>query len=94
MGCAGSVAEGLDDESLGVVLFVGREFSHLKSLSAVGVFEGYRQYLVGLECRLEGDVSKCTVEGVFAAGEESGVFQFFIVASTFKSGTVKESGGL
>ena len=89
IGRTGGVTECLDDESLGIVLFVGRELSHLKGLSTVGVFEGYRQDLVGLECRLEGDVSKRTVEGVFAAGEEPCVFQLLIVASAFKSGTVK-----
>ena len=51
------VLQRLDEEGLGGVGVVGGKLAHLVCHSAVGVFECHSQHLVGLQRRLETDVS-------------------------------------
>ena len=83
------VFERFDEESLRVVLDVGRKFPHLIGLSAISVFKRHCQHLIGLERRLERHITQGRVERIFGTAQQACAFQFFVVLTTHQIHCVK-----
>ena len=82
------------EQSLTGIGVVACKLAHLIGHAAVGVFIGYGEYLVGLQRTLQRNVSQGRIDGVFRGREQSGTFEFFVVASAHKSAEcVKHRGG-
>ena len=90
---AGRILQRLHEEHLFGVLAVGGELADLVGLSAVGVFVGYGQHLVGLEGLLQRHIAQCGVERVFRGRELAGRLEFFVVYPTRQPGTVEHLRG-
>ena len=83
--CRARVLQRLDKQGLGSIGIVGCKLTHLIGHSTVCVFERHSQYLVGLKCCLQTDISQGTVECVFRRGEQSCALHLFIIHTTRKS---------
>ena len=79
------ILEGFDIERLTDILaLVGSKLSHPESLSAIGVFVGNGEHLVGLQRGLQRDVSKGSVERIFRSGHQTGRSQFLVVLTALE----------
>ena len=56
--CVRGVLQGLDEQGLGIVGQVGREFAHLVGCAVISVFEGYGQDFVRLQGKVERHVAQ------------------------------------
>ena len=86
------VLQRLHEERLTDVCHIAGELTHLVGLSAVGVFVGDRQHLVGLQRHLQRDVSQCGVHRVFRRVQESCALQLLVVGATRQVGLLVEHG--
>ena len=90
---AGRVLQRLHEEHFLGVLAVGGELADLVGLSAIGVFVGHGQHLVGLEGLLQRHIAQGGVERVFRGRELAGRLEFFVVYPTRQPGAVEHLRG-
>ena len=76
------VLQGLHEEALVGLRQVGRELTHLIGLSAIGVFVGHSQHLVGLQSCLQRHIAQGRVHRIFARCQQAGRGQLLVVHTT------------
>ena len=81
LGIVAGILQGLDVESLVGIGMLGGKLTDLVRSSAIGIFEGNGQHLVGLQGGLQRDITQGLVQGIFRRGQQSGGSQLLVVGA-------------
>ncbi|CRH71597.1 Uncharacterised protein [Chlamydia trachomatis] len=72
-------------ERLRSAVDVSRKFTHLIGFTTKCVLIRHGQDLIGIECRVEGDIAQRTIERVLRRRQQTRTLNFFIVLSSLNS---------
>ncbi len=86
------ILQRLYEQCLLHILLVGCELTHLISLSAGSIFVCYGKHLVGLQRRLQRDISESLVHGIFRRIEQTCALQLLVVGTSHEPGNPVEHG--
>ena len=83
-GCGGTLQQ-FHIKGIGSVVDIGGKFTHLVGFAAVSVLESHSEHFVGVERRSERNVAQRCVDRIFRRTEQSRLFNFFIILTTFNA---------
>ena len=88
------ILERLDKKSLLGISNIRSKLTHLISYTTRCIFIGHSQYLIGLNTRLQRNITQGSIDGILRRAQKTGTLQFLKISTSNQTGSLQSSSSL